>query len=469
MVIKIFRGLFNALIIMKLKRKSEFLHTRLKRHVNSKFIFALSLSILFIFFQTRLTGNATPQFSADTCAMFEKNTIFVGSAKINITPSVPVVMAGYGSRTDPFTGVMDSLFATAIVFDDGVNKAVIITAEILGFSHEAWEELTSRIERETGILRKFIMLAPVHNHGGPSTRTNTDDIDENLIAYNIELKDKLIAVVSEAADNLQPALIGSGKGICKMSINRRANNAKGEIRFGMNPYGACDQEVGVVRIDDMSGIPFSIFVNWPTHATVMGGQNYMITGDWPGAARRYIESETSEPVVVSITAGASANIDPIYRVKPTFTPNDTEAIGAILGQEVLRVNDEINTFKSGSIKAIQKVITLPGKKPGSMKTPDGTFESGPYVEVRLSLLMVGNILFAGISGELFTEIGIKIKELSPYRYTYVITHCNGSSGYLITDSAYDEGGYEVYVTRVMPGAEQVIIENFTKMMFEIDL
>ena len=55
-------------------------------------------------------------------------------------------------------------------------------------------------------------------------------------------------------------------------------------------------------------------------------------------------------------------------------------------------------------------------------------------------------------------LALKIKN------TYMITHCNGSSGYLVTDAAYSEGGYEVRTTRVMSGAEKGITENLVEMI-----
>ena len=414
-----------------------------------------------------LIANDNPDTEYDAFRETGNGRVSVGVARINITPSVPVVMAGYASRTEPFKGVNDELYATATVFDDGVKRAVIITAEVLGFSHESWKELAERIEHEAGIQKKYVLLAPVHNHGAPSTRAYGNDAGENLIAYNAELRDKLVAVTREALANLQPALLGAGKGICKMSMNRRALNANGGIRIGRNPYGACDHEVGVVRIDDADGNPFSLFVNWPTHATVMGWQNYLITGDWPGAARRFIENEYSSTVVAAITAGASGDIDPIYRVRPDFRESETEEIGIILGREVVRVAGDIRTFSAGSVNSSQRVITLSGKVPGGDYMAGAAFEPGPDVEVRLSVLRVGNIIFAGISGELFTEIGMEIKQLSPYKNTIVVTHCNGSSGYLITDKAYEEGGYEVSATRAMPGAEKVIVRNLVDMINEI--
>jgi len=37
---------------------------------------------------------------------------------------------------------------------------------------------------------------------------------------------------------------------------------------------------------------------------------------------------------------------------------------------------------------------------------------------------------------------MKIKKQSHYNYTFIIIHCNGSSGYIVTDKSYKEGGYE---------------------------
>jgi hypothetical protein len=179
-------------------------------------------------------------------------------------------------------------------------------------------------------------------------------------------------------------------------------------------------------------------------------------------AARYVEKEFGQEVIVPVTAGASADINPIYGPNDNF--REIETIGMMVGEEVLRVALTIQTFPNGSIKATKMTAMANGKKPFESRAPNQKLESGDKVPINLSALKIGNILFAGVSGELMTEIGMRIKEESPFKNTVIITHCDGASGYLCTNQAYPEGGYEAMVSRVMPGTEYLISDNLKKMI-----
>jgi hypothetical protein len=297
-----------------------------------------------------------------------------------------------------------------------------------------------------------------------------------VLAYNDELKTKLVNLVKEATVKLRPALIGSGKGECRLNVNRRERCPQGGIMLGQNFAGPCDHEVGVIRIVDEMDNSIAILINWPCHGTIMGSKNYQITGDWSGAVSTYVEREYENNLIALVTVGASGDINPLYRsgsVNPLYRErsdfDEVDLTGALLGKEVMRVEKNIMTLSCTSLSASQRLITLPGKERGSPKVgrcflPQSDYTSGPDVDVRLSALKIGNIVLVGVSGEVMNEIGIKLKALSPFNYTYMITHCNGSSGYLVTDDAYEQGGYEVSRTRVMSGAESAIIENLVDMI-----
>ena len=399
-------------------------------------------------------------------------TLQAGVAKVKTTPESPVTMSGYGGRDEPFKGVHDDLYTRAIVFSNGTRKALVIAADIIGLSRDYCLDLKKSITEKTGIPGEYIVIAATHTHGGPTTGTYEKQSDA-VRAYVASLNENMLNASVTANANLKPVTIGSGRGECLMNINRRARTAKGGIELGRNPYGACDHDVAVLKIQGEDGKPIGIFINWPCHGTVLGPRNYLITGDWPGAAARFVEENLGDGVIAPVTAGASGNINPIYGPHIDFEDAKDyaygmEATGMYVGEEAIRVANEADTFPNAAISAASRVITLKGKKRGESNAPPQNFEPADDFEVVLTALKIGNVVFAGISGEVFTEIGEQIKKLSPYASTIVITHCNGSSGYLVTDAAYKEGGYEVRTTRGMPGTEKALVDNMIDMINQLE-
>jgi neutral ceramidase len=408
------------------------------------------------------------------------NTFSAGFAKINITPDYPVPMSGYGDRKDPSKGIHDSLYVRAAAFFDGTNNALLISADVIGFSHDLWKEVAEKIEKDLNIKKEFVMLAAVHNHSGPVTRVYNEDSSGSVIRFVGELKEKILTASREALNSLSPASIGIGKGVCKMNINRRASNGKGQTTLGRNPYAPCDNEVAVIKLMDESKNPKGIIVNWPCHATTLGQNNYLITSDWPGAAAKYLEDNFEGDIIAPITVGASGDINPIYGPGDfdngyTFAK---DAVGEDLAVETIRIAKEIKTESAAKIRSMQREIYLPRKKPSSSDTSGARAGyNNDSVLIRLSLLRIGKIVLAGVSGEVFNQISVKMRKKSPFPFTVMITHCNGSSGYLVTDDAYPDdnlpqmqdkrmprGGYETTTTRVSSGAEKAIIENLLDMM-----
>ena len=88
------------------------------------------------------------------------------------------------------------------------------------------------------------------------------------------------------------------------------------------------------------------------------------------------------------------------------------------------------------------------------------FADSDPVPIRLSLLMVDKIALAGVSGEVFSLLAQELKAKAPQpQKTMMITHCNGSSGYLPDDAAYGQLSYEIQTARVKPGCAQAAIVN----------
>jgi predicted ThiF/HesA family dinucleotide-utilizing enzyme len=80
-------------------------------------------------------------------------------------------------------------------------------------------------------------------------------------------------------------------------------------------------------------------------------------------------------------------------------------------------------------------------------------------------------VFSGAAGnnvEMLTEIGMEIKAGSPFRHTFIITHCNGASGYLVPAELYKEGGYEPTTTRFEIGSSDMVIKKALRMLYDLN-
>ena len=73
-----------------------------------------------------------------------------------------------------------------------------------------------------------------------------------------------------------------------------------------------------------------------------------------------------------------------------------------------------------------------------------------------------------LGAEVLTEIGLAIKTASPFETTMVVTHCNGSAGYLPPKRLYVEGGYEVESSPFASGAADEVVRRVVALLHELD-
>lgn len=392
----------------------------------------------------------------------KKDLIRAGFSEVNITPEKPIIMSGYGSRDKPFEGIRDSLYAQAMYLAQGEEEVLLITCDLIGHSHRQVQLLKEMIEKETGIPANKILVTAAHNHGGPvnAAYTPLEELSEGVQEYVKILYHKLVGISVESKQNLRPVKIGFERGMCKMNINRRAVFSEGEIGLGRNLDGPCDHDLDIVKFTDLNNNLVAIHLNYPCHGTATGPGNYQISGDWPGISARMMKKLLGENVVVMVTAGASANINPIYGPNDNFREVEAVAYG-VASVAVELVNRCIPTRMS-EIRSATVSKTYPGKKRWESGFPQESVPEGE-VTINYSAFRLGNIVMAGISGELFTEIGMNVKNRSTGN-TSIMTHCNGTSGYINTDASFAEGGYESRVTRIMPGFESDFETTLTELI-----
>jgi hypothetical protein len=75
-------------------------------------------------------------------------------------------------------------------------------------------------------------------------------------------------------------------------------------------------------------------------------------------------------------------------------------------------------------------------------SPHYKWDDSDPVSILLSLLMLNDIALAGVSGEVMTMINEHLKKPTPSIHTIMVTHTNGSSGYIPDDAAFEQISYE---------------------------
>ena len=83
------------------------------------------------------------------------------------------------------------------------------------------------------------------------------------------------------------------------------------------------------------------------------------------------------------------------------------------------------------------------------------------------MLVIGDTAFVSAPGEFFVELGMEIKEKSPFERTFVVELANDCVGYIPTRAAFKEGGYETLNARsskVAAEAGELIVENALNML-----
>jgi hypothetical protein len=410
-----------------------------------------------------------------------------GAARVDITPGPEAArpMGGYGGRTQGFRGIHDHIYVRAIVLDDGTTQAALVAWESLFVPDAVWDETSKRVETETGIRHENLMLSAVHDHSAP-TLSLADDAPKTA-AYTRTVENAAVEAVRQAKAKLEPARFGIGRAEAYVNINRREPFPGRGLWLGYNEEGPSDKTVTVLRFDDAGGRPIALWINYAVHAVVMGPENMQVTGDLAGATSRFVEQhyagndrprgdagprlrlrpeERNGDVVAVWTSGAAGDQNPVSTVNGEDF-GMVDALGRILGEAAVRAASAVTTSGEAKIRSAQQVATCPGRRvrPGPTPRAEYQFDDADPVKIRLGLVMLNDIALAGVSGEVLTPIAQRLRREAPAKYTLMVTHANGSSGYIPNDDAFEPVSYEVTASRLKPGcAEGAIVGGFVEMM-----
>jgi neutral ceramidase len=389
--------------------------------------------------------------------------------KVDITPDTPQMLAGYPERKS--NGVHDHIFHRIIALDDGTTQFFMVSTDNCKMSPAEYDKVAEMLQKQFGINRQNFWWSVTHTHSAPELGTPGLSIIFLPERYKHPLPDdytafvekKLIEGIAEARQKLIPARMGIGWGFSKANINRRAVDLDGKATIGMNPDGAVDHRIGLIRIDKLDGSPIALIANYPIHGTDLGPQNLKISGDVPGIVSEYVEQKIGAPVL--FMNGAAGNLAPIYSVYPTPGAGHLGQFRILLGDKIIEANKMISsTTEKVSLSTGILTIETPRKAmewPEELSNYTRTTSTGvKMVRLPVRFLKINeDIAIWSAPLELFCEISNEVRDRSPFPYTFYYGYTCGNLGYMLTPEEWPKGGYEPTVSPFTPEAPLELKES----------
>ncbi len=393
--------------------------------------------------------------------------------KVDITPDRPQYMRGYGARVS--SGVHMPIHHRVLALDDGKRKMIIASTEVCLISPTEYDRVAAEIQKIHGVPPIDFLWTATHTHSAPELgppsmggvympQRHTYQYDGD---YTRETTRKLVDAVGQALSQLEPARLGIGWGASEANVNRRERRENGKIHLGKNPDGATDRKIGVLKIvkKDSEDL-IATLANYAIHGTVLGGKNLLISGDAPGVVSAHVEEKTGAPML--FINGAAGNIAPIYSVFPTPEEGRLDEFKTLLGDRILEAQRGITAYRDAPALHPAEIVFESPRKAGLDWPADlaaysrATAGGNPLVRMPCrSLKIDDDILIWSAPIELFCEISNEVRETSPFPFTFYFGYTNGWIGYLPTEKAFDEGGYEPQVTPFTPAAGRAFTDAIT--------
>lgn len=373
--------------------------------------------------------------------------------KVDITPETPQMLRGYTPRMS--TKVHDRLYHRIVALDDGTTSVFLISSDLCSLSPAFCDRVTGNLGKELGLPGENIWWSLTHTHSGPyvGPRGVSFSFMDNRFqfqmdeAYTAMVEKSLADGVRQARQKLSPARLGIGRGYAEANINRRARDADGQIRLGMNPSGPVDRRIGLVRLEKADGDPLALLANYAMHGTVLGSTSTVISGDAPGVVAEYVEEKTG--VAMLYFNGAAGNIAPLYSTRTEAEVKTLSQFKVLLGDPILDANRRLRTTTDVVKLRASRIVVETPKRPqlkwsDDLKdylrvSPDGT--ETLLIPVRFLSINEDTVIWSAPL-ELFCEISNEIRDRSPFANTFYFGYTNGSLCYLPTEQEYMAGGYE---------------------------
>ena len=422
-----------------------------------------------------------------------------GAATSNITPPLGEPIVG-GFEPFPAKHIHDELHARCLVLDDGTTRLAIVLCDNVGIPREVYDAAREMVPESVGLKGSHMLMAATHTHSATSARSeNRLKTASELSDYQRFLARRIADGLVRAANNLEPAQIGWGRVDVPEEVFNRRWHMTGSERELRNPFGGVDKvrmnppaghsglvrpagpvdpEVCFISVQSAEGRPISLLANYSLHY-VGGVRGAEVSADYFGVFAELIGqkigAERLDPPFVGIlsngTSGDVNNIDFRSRRGRREPYEKMREVAGRVAEAVDQAHQQVKFRSDVTLDAEMTELKLDARKPTDeqlawarkiAENPEQApkwhsrethyarrmlvqHEAPDEVAVPLQAVRIGEVGIAAIPFEVFTEIGLEIKDKSPMPLTFTIELANGSYGYLPTPEQHELGGYETWL------------------------
>lgn len=415
----------------------------------------------------------------------EPGTLRAGVGRTDITPPAGCFLEGFAGRDHGAEGIHDPLKATAVAISDGSRQAVVVSLDIADIPDSLVETIWEKVETHYHIAPKNLLINASHTHAGPITRSHVPRKDilsakhaEPDKRYTRTLVEKIVTAVGKALGDIRPARVRWGCGETRIGMSRRARDVSlyhgsasgylGIFANYPNPDKEIDRTCPVIFFTDTGDRPLALLFGASCHPTTMSHDNYHISAEYPGAARRILEQRLGAPAL--FLQGTGGDVKP-RRVAEEMsfrsgTFEDVEAVGAELAEDVMAIIRNGLEPLEVRLRSTLRRIPVP-LAPGWDQSvyerylaPDQPSYRQTWAELWLERIRAGEpvpksidvtlsilelspaLRLLGIAGEPLTDMGRRLREVFPKGTTIPLGYSNGRTSYIPDETVFREGGYE---------------------------
>jgi neutral ceramidase len=456
--------------------------------------------------------------------------LHVGVAEADITPPLGFPIAGYYHERLA-TGTLDPLKAKAVVFRSGKTQAALVVCDLTGIAVDLGNEVRHRAAAKTGIPAEHIVVSATHSHTAPDfTRDLFEHLADKpgkggQPRYAARLIDGVVEAIVNAQAALKPAMVEAGavRQETPVSFNRRFVMRDGTVKTWMRldhpdvvrPAGPIDPEIGMLLVRGGDKKPLGLVSNFALHLDTVGGTQW--SGDYPHFIGKEVRKALGENVASIFGTGCCGDINHVDPVRKER--NKTDYIGGELGKTITSHLGKLRPVKDATLRVRHTTVKLPLQKVSAAqlskarplllearagkkveffdlvnaykavmldqlrnKRPESNPSEtinwglthawagvGEHLPVDVQAIAVGDeVAIVCLPGEIFVELGLAIKQASPFRTTLVIELSNCvETVYVPTRAAYAGGSYEVTNSTVEPGSGEMLVEAALRLLGEM--